>query len=209
VTDTVERIYQFGIPYGDLPSYRHKPLLNETEETEVSPVLNVDLLNEIMDYVREHPQQWRQSSWYKLVNRETGDTVWEVDEEVVEEVNSCGAAFCFAGHVALREGFPKPPTVDGSDWTRYIKTGDGAWDYDEEYVDEFARKRLGLNTAQADILFSGENQMHDLENLITALKVTNGEVNYYTLIDIRDEFDYVASVNEITNHIAKFEDSNV
>ncbi len=166
----------FGIPLQDLPSYSQKPRISSDEETVAEKKLNRKLLIEIMNFIEEHPRTWRQGSWYVHVDPETGLEKASLRVEEVSEVNSCGSSFCFAGHVALAEGFPSPPLDNHSDWVR--DSPDGG-----ELVDEFARKRLGLNHDQADYLFDGGNSLDDLKKLV-ALLLANENVSISLMSDV-------------------------
>lgn len=159
--------YVYGIPLTDLPTYRKAAPVG-SKPAVYSEGLNVDLLEEIFNFISEHPLTWRQASWYAILDKETG--VWKHDLRVedVQELNSCGTSFCFAGHVALREGFPNPPLQNNEEWGRMVLHG--VDDEEFELVDEFAAKRLGLDSDQAGALFDGDNDLDDLRFMIDVLK---------------------------------------
>lgn len=125
-------------------------------------MVNVELLDATMEHIRNNPQKWRQASWYMWVD-EAGRTKYQGVVVDVEEVNSCGSAMCFAGHAALKSGFPAPPKSNFQIWSAKIDGKD--WD-----VSDFARMKLGLTWDQSDVLFSGDNSMEDLETLVALLK---------------------------------------
>lgn len=164
---TVEATYAYGIPFEKLPSYR------KAEPVGTAPLVPRDsidyaLLDEIMGFIKVHPETWRQESWYRIVDLTTGREVYGKVEEEVSEVNSCGAAFCFAGHVAIAKGFPSPPKKAGDEWFRMVDNP--LWETpDEETVDEFARDVLGLDEDQADTLFDAANTIDDLEFYVALL----------------------------------------
>jgi hypothetical protein len=186
--ERVEVVKLFGIPLDKLPTYRRKPIVG-TEPSKKAEKINVKLLWEILEFIEAHPTTWHQQDWFKLVDRETGDVRYSSVTSEVSEQNSCGASFCFAGHVALAEGFPEPPKDDGELWTRSVI--DPMWGETDEYVQDFARARLGLNSSQADVLFHESNSMKDLRNMVLVLS-TVPSVDYYELSRIRglDEDDF-------------------
>ena len=126
---------------------------------------NIELLDKVLDYIKTHPQEWRQSSWYAIL---TPDGTLLTDDDMVDE--PCGTAFCFAGHAAMMTGFPKPPSHNGDIWT-------GVIDGREYFVDSWAERVLDLTDDQADILFQSGNTLDDLETIVNAIK-ENPEIDY-------------------------------
>ncbi len=159
----VTRIPLFGIPLEKLPSYRKVEPVG-SNPTVVEEKINIGLLREIMTFIKDHPTTWYQDSWFHVVDRKTGEATYAVETQLVEEVNSCGTSFCFAGHVGLAQGFPSPPKDNSQSWERNV---DGEW-YPEQ-VEDFARARLGLSHGQADALFDANNSMKDLERMVQTL----------------------------------------
>jgi hypothetical protein len=105
------------------------------------------------------------------VDVSTGDTKMYATTEEVTDPNVCGTSFCFAGHVAIKEGFPSPPKESWRTWSRSYVATDEFGEYNEhEEAYEFATKRLGLDQDVADVLFAAENTMDDLGKIIDALK---------------------------------------
>lgn len=186
----VEKNFIFGIPLVDLPTYRVAPPV-ENKFIPAHDGVNLPLLNEILKHIQTHPTQWMQDAWYKIVDLDTGDVRYETEEQIVEEQNSCGAAFCFAGHVALREGFPSPPKDNNSEWDRWVATENGYFSTTRqergrhEDVSEFAERRLGVSASVADVLFNGDNDLETLEDVVLALNL-NPNLSGYDLRDIRD-----------------------
>lgn len=197
MTTTKELIY--GIPLKELPQYRRAEPVG-TKFVPASDEVNIELLEEILEFIKAHPKSWRQESWYKIVDTETGREKYSISVEDVSEKNSCGAAFCFAGHVALAKGFPAPPLDNDSEWTRKVIFSDGEWDWRTETVSEFARKQLGLDEIQAAALFDASNEIYDLENLVNALKL-NPELSGWHLDELRYEFDELATDEELQKFI--------
>lgn len=155
-----------------------KPPVGTTPTVEEEQV-NVKLLKDVLNYIKTHPQSWRQEDWYMVIDWEKREVVPHLVEIEYTEVNSCGTAMCFAGHAALMEGFPAPPKT--GNWTRRV---DGE-DYPEG-VDQFARKRLGLDYDVAEELFDGSNTLEVLEKMIEEI-IADPTVEYYVLSDIREE----------------------
>lgn len=162
-----ETLALYGIPLTKLPTYRKaKPV--GTKPVVVEKEVNFPLLLEMLKFIQENPQTWQQASWYINVDIETGDAVSvpELKIETLEEINSCGTSFCFAGHVALHEGFPAPPRYNHIEWERNVDGSD--W---PESVDRFATARLGLTEDQGGELFDGDNDLEAIEAMILALRV--------------------------------------
>lgn len=180
-----EETYLFGIPYVKLETYAVKaPIGNEP--TPVSDGLNVELLTQVFKYIKNNPQTWRQQTWYAIVDRNSGDRTFEIREEIVEDANKCGTSFCFAGHVAIREGFALPPKDNDETWSRRFVDAEGYNDYEE--VDEFASKRLGLDYNQAEALFSGGNTMDDIEFIVRILVTSDGDLDGYELEELISDY---------------------
>lgn len=123
-------------------------------------MLNVELLQDTMKHIKENPQTWNQNVWFVHLDENGHRAELAVTVEMTE-VNSCNTAFCFAGHAALKSGFPAPPQ-NGLSWY-------GAVDGEHYEASDYARQKLGISWTQADILFNGQNTMEDLEVLVDAL----------------------------------------
>lgn len=139
---------------------------------------NEKLLLETLEYIKTHPQFWEQSAWGIWTNEVTGHPEIILTTVAMEEINSCGSAFCFAGHAALRTGFPPPPKSPNEMWT----DDKGTW------IDDHARTALGLTYDQADILFSPENTMDELETLVKAI-IENPEIDADELEKLVDRYE--------------------
>lgn len=143
---------------------------------------NEALLLETLEYIKNNPQKWNQGYWFVNFTH-AGKLVSAYEQVEVEEVNSCGSAFCFAGHAALKtKNFPAPPK--------------GGWDLpwvndDGVRVEEFARKALDLTYEQSEVLFFAENSLDDLETLVREIiedpAITAHDL--WCLIDNRIECD--------------------
>lgn len=192
----------FGIPLEKLPSYRKVDPIGSAP-TVVEEKINVALLLEIMDFIKEHPTTWHQDAWFKVVDRKTGYETYVSELQEVTAVNSCGTSFCFAGHVGLAQGFSSPPVNNTTAWERNV---DG--ELYPESIEEFARKRLGLNYGQANALFDAANSMVDLERMIHALilipTITGSALEYiqYGIDDDDDDefFEYLLEKAKHFNH---------
>jgi hypothetical protein len=161
--------YVFGIPLVDLPRYQRAPDIGK-KHIEHASFVNFPLLDEIMTYIENHPMEWRQDDWFKIVDLQTGVVRYDHEETIVTEINSCGASMCFAGHVALRMGFPAPPKSNSDAWTRDVLDPKDNYEYTES-VSEFAERVLGLRWHQAEALFDGDNTLQDLQDIVQALHI--------------------------------------
>lgn len=144
---------------------------------------NNELLLETLNYIKENPQKWMQDVWFGFYDAD-GNRILEPVE--LEEVNSCNTAFCFAGHAALKTGFPAPPVNGYEPWVKS--------EYDpvaarpvRTFVDEYAQKQLGLTWDQADVLFSGDNSLEDLETLVNAI-IENPDIDQDDLLKAVDRY---------------------
>lgn len=178
-------VVAYGILPRDFPVYRTKPKLTPEVRTEEHDGVNVELLEDVMNWIEKNPTTWKQSAWFEWLDTETGDRTYGVEEFEVEEVNTCGTAFCFAGHVALREGFPNPPVDNNSEWSRPIAGQDYML---REDVASFAAKRLGLNHDVADVLFKGDNDLTALRKMVEEIK-ENPDVTSWELEDLINDWD--------------------
>lgn len=115
---------------------------------------NVELLVETMVYIDENPRQHDQSLWYATTD--------------------CGSYACYAGHALILAGWqPYMPDYQGlptrsSD--RFLPPefeGDAA--ANAVYVEDAARKILGITAEQATILFHGELDGDTMRRYITEL----------------------------------------
>lgn len=162
--------YAYGIPFVELPRYKVKPPVGNAPVAK-RDTINYELMDEIFEFIKAHPGTWRQESWYKYVDPKDGLPKYIVKEEDVTEANSCGTSFCFAGHVAIHEGFPSPPKNADSWWNRKVLVDSDFGPHTEsEEASEFAEKVLGLRPDQADVLFGPNNTIEDLGNIIAIFK---------------------------------------
>lgn len=146
----------------------------------VEDKVNIELLLKTLEYIKAHPQTWKQEAWFWHRSNASGEVIPHLVEIDMEEVNSCGSAMCFAGHAALIEGFPAPPKSNTLPWEREV---DG--EPYPEAVDSFAAKRLGLPYEVAEELFDSQNTLEVLEAMVQKIVDSNGNVYWADLADIR------------------------
>lgn len=118
------------------------------------PERNVQLLQDTMAHVEQHPEEHNQDCW----------------------VNPCGTAFCYAGHAAILAGAARP--------TRQLARSDNAWFVDPETLEsvgtrqpsesavevgDFAELKLGITNAESEVLFDGYRTVKELRKLVDAL----------------------------------------
>ncbi len=116
------------------------------------PELNTQLLQEVVDYIETHPEEWDQDSW---ANKGT-----------------CGTTLCFAGTTALLDPQVEFIWMNRGEYSVAIDIvkDDGDWDEIEEY----AQRRLGLTNREAYTLFHYTRT--DLEQLkLTIKNIVNGK----------------------------------
>lgn len=142
--------------------------------------VNEELLRETLEYIKTHPQQWNQGVWFVWTN-DVGETVLDSLNIKVEEQNSCGSAFCFAGHAALRSNFPGPPKDNSRAWRAEV-------DGQTYEVSEYAKEKLGITWPQASALFYAGNTLADLEWMVDEI-IKNPEVSGNYLEENRPDYD--------------------
>jgi hypothetical protein len=90
---------------------------------------NVELLERVMTYIEDHPDEHKQAFWFTM--------------------GSCGTAACFAGHAALLSGYqPAGNSADG--WRRDCQLP-GERPKPTSFV---ARELLGLTEEEGRTLFA-------------------------------------------------------
>jgi hypothetical protein len=105
-------------------------------------VINVDLLRETLQHIKEHREEWDQKQW------------------------RCGAAACFAGHAAILAG---AEWEGDSDFGIYVLPPNAKSEGEFLFVGAYAQAVLGLSNAEADDLFWQDNTLADLEAKVAAL----------------------------------------
>ena len=103
----------------------------------------------IYQHIKAHPDEWNQRDWAVR--------------------NSCGTAFCFAGHASARAG-AKPVWVPRADEADIADASlctlpDGT----ERAIVSHAREVLGLWDHWHTSLFDGDNTLADLRRIITRI----------------------------------------
>jgi hypothetical protein len=129
---------------------------------------NIELLEKVLSYIEDHPQEWHQETW------------------------ACNTAACFAGHTLLLNGFARVyQSPAESAWTGLLECGPVAGDPygwvnsageilhmgklaspkgDLKHVKETALCMLGLTYRQANRLFHSKNSLCDLQEAVRRLK---------------------------------------
>jgi hypothetical protein len=114
---------------------------------------NVDLLRRTLAHIEANPADWNQATW------------------------RCGTGMCFAGWAVTLAGgqwYEDKPTSLYRD--ELIAEPDDADDFLNRrigartiHVDDRAKRVLGLEEGQAEVLFDGGNDLHDLRHIVTSL----------------------------------------
>lgn len=109
--------------------------------------VNVPLLRQTLDHIREHPQEWDQQTWRRTT--------------------PCGSAMCFAGTAAM---------LAGATWLRPVPLSDVRHDDEDvlvvppgggvDTVEGYAIRVLGLTERQAAELFASGNSFPRLCRLV-------------------------------------------
>lgn len=106
-------------------------------------MINVELLEEVMQQIKDHPEQHKQSWWFTKS--------W------------CGTAMCFAGWACYLSGW-QPLFVSNSRQGSFAINKEGV----SCYVRPLAIKLLGLGENFPE-LFNANNTVEDLERLVKDL----------------------------------------
>lgn len=99
-------------------------------------------------------------------------------EAQISDNPQCGTAMCFAGHTAILAGgkpvFSTAYGIDPGEELSFgtVRTADGG----DRHVSTYAAELLGLDTVDADELFSGDNTLEDLEKLVADITANGGEL---------------------------------
>ena len=107
--------------------------------------MNVELAENILEYIQAHPDEWNQKWWH------------------------CGATYCFAGLIAKGDDEIMQYNSYGSFDVIDRSTGENLG-----VIHKYAAERLGLTIWQADILFNEDNSLDDLKRLIEVLSDNPG-----------------------------------
>jgi hypothetical protein len=113
------------------------------------PERNVELLEETMQYIKDHPELHRQGWWFTK--------------------QSCGTAACFAGWAVTLKGYM--PVFDVGDWRAEVVALPGdRREFDTPYL---AQQLLGLTLNERETLFEASNTSEMLELMVKDL--VNGD----------------------------------
>lgn len=95
-------------------------------ETLAQPVLNVELLNDVLDLIEKTPTKWEQSSWISVI------TISDEQKNLLdqEQYELCGTQACVAGWAMLlsHEWKPQLEKYDDTLWsvTGFLRASDGS-----------------------------------------------------------------------------------
>lgn len=122
-------------------------------------MVNAQLLSETMDAVIAADQDgtWNQATWYDPIRDDQG--------------NFCGTAGCFAGHRAFLDGYK---LVWRDNWHRlpgYYEIENTVQDCILNFasIPSYVQNRLELTDHQAEVLFSENNTLDELKEMVNAL----------------------------------------
>ena len=141
------------------------------------PELNVELLDKVMDYIREHPNEHDQTVYGTTVaDKETG------------RPSKCGTAMCVAGHVSVTLAGDTPEWEPEYDYDVNFDIDEGTvslYCFSQVYTNDVyrdlvgvaprAQTLLGLTDHEASLLFAARNTLDDLERIVERIKA--GVVN--------------------------------
>jgi hypothetical protein len=97
------------------------------------------------------------------------DGTW--NQKMWVEINECGSAFCYAGHLLHMQGWQAVRLPDQPSWSTFGLARNGeilTW----TGIGERAAQELGLTNAEADALFEEDNDLERLKMLVD--EIANG-----------------------------------
>lgn len=106
---------------------------------------NIKMLEEVMDYIKTHPEQLRQDVW-------------------ATQKADCGTACCFAGWTAVLNGY-QLDWLEDDDMTSIVRDKDGI----HHVISDLAEELLDLTQFEGDVLFAGSNTIDELEQMVKNL----------------------------------------
>ncbi len=109
-----------------------------THEMDLKPDPKV-LLKETYNYIMEHPWEHNQRTWGVK--------------------NSCGTAYCFAGHAVLLAGYKI--TFDSEGFANLVDTPHG-----KQRIEYLAKELLGLKDHEATRLFNASNSHTRIRSIL-------------------------------------------
>jgi hypothetical protein len=142
---------------------------------------NLDLLDQVLDFVRMNPERWYQGSWFSPgstgYSQKSIETLRDItDPERIQGENWCGTTGCIAGHAVTMFGYKPVIVFDSTDGyfefsNQLVAQGENLRTYDNLHdntfkTDDKAAELLGLSTHDAELLFAGSNPMDSIEHLV-------------------------------------------
>ncbi len=103
--------------------------------------INKELALKALDKIKAEPSNWCQWAWAKKTN--------------------CGTSHCFAGHVVHIAYSEAKPVFEGCNHTGLYTLDGKKYTYKNE-----ARKLLGLDERETNLLFDSYNTLEELESLV-------------------------------------------
>lgn len=130
---------------------------------------NVELMDAVMTKISEDREHWNQDFWRQENDGEDPPKKMDHGKKVYEV--TCNTAFCFAGWAVQLGNKVKPKWADSTHL--YVDRYDGP-DYatgkGKIFVETRAQRLLNIDSAQADALFMGTNNVNDLKRVIREIK---------------------------------------
>jgi len=134
---------------------------------------NIELLDEVIDYIEEHPEEWSQNSW----GSGQGVNPIKQDDGYFAPGTACGTAFCVAGHVANMKGGRQrwgKGLLGGLTFISVEVPSSGNF----LSVSTFAQLKLGLEREEADVLFDASNTLEQIKEIRDVL-ANHGDVEQW------------------------------
>lgn len=139
--------------------------------------MNKTLLKQIIDKIKEKPEQWQQAAWHGIIDDRKGDGIYI---RPIEELHFCDTSHCVAGWA-----FALDNINNGRKWYETIdlpKIDTGKLSMDNiqfgpspvmgSYWKQKGRELLELNYSQTEYLFDSDRTLEEIQTFYD----TNGEV---------------------------------
>jgi hypothetical protein len=147
------------------------------------PVPNLPLLRKVLAQIDAEPWTWEQRTWAVLWRTPAGANLRQARADQNQIPETCGTAFCIAGHTALMEGwspiwcgvnedFDFMPGRARTNWVKY--DGDGR-EVDRRYIASIAGEALGLTEGERIALFDEFNSRSRIQQIAEAIATRAGE----------------------------------
>jgi hypothetical protein len=135
---------------------------------------DIELMRKVLDAVWVAGERWQQDTWAQPVQ-------W-VEQPEDGIYPACGTAGCFAGWLAILDGFDRYDATNEAlvnsqgerlrlwHFGNAYPTSEGEWPAGVQTVATYAAERFGLSFQDAELLCGASNSLTQLEDIIDKLE---------------------------------------